>query len=142
MANPNRLTEADWRTIRLLKQHGVTDLRIAEITNRSRSIVYYASRANSFEDFREAKRKSYESKDSPKLPPKLQPLIPRVIPVRSEVQYEFKPVAEPSETDNVLRVLENLNQGLLSFAETLERLEGKLDDVLDTKRPWLKNLRK
>lgn len=140
MAKWKKITESDWRTIHLLKQRGLSEARIAELVDRSRSIVYYASKADSFEDF---KKITYESRHTLGVEAVIPKSLPVRIPVHSEAEPEaFNKPAEPSDTDNVLRVLENLNQGLLSFAETLERMEGKLDDVLETKRPWLKNLRK
>lgn len=127
--------EKDWTTVKLLLAHDVSIVKIRDITGLGRSTIHLIKNSSSLEGYK-ALRLSQRKQQVPES---------KSIPVHSEFKTEEPERAEITLDEllkDILTIIDNLDKIMGVVLPTLERIEGKLDDVLDTKRPWLKNIRK
>lgn len=114
-----QLTEKEFRDIKTLISVGVKPGQIRSITGRSLFVVGGAARFDTLEEFRKFNTES-----------------------RRQYKGGHKLTAQvetPIEPGN--QVLINLTDAIVGMTEQWKSMEDKLDEVLETKRPWFNKAR-
>lgn len=119
----------EYHRIKQMLEAGLSHRQIRDITGRSVGSVARVRASKNFKDFRMAQARysaKQQSADKPNMP------TATIVPT---------PAASTPLTDEALLVLRNLADALNKQTQAYDKMADKLDEVLETKRPWVSRLR-
>ena len=108
MSKYTRLTEKEFKQIKLLQEAGINSNKAAEITGRSGGTVWTIYHYPTFQEYKEANRKSNESAES----------------------------NENTHGDDIVKILANMAEMLSEIGKKVSFIEGHTE-VKTTNKSWL-----
>lgn len=126
------MNEAEFEAIKRMFELGLTPKQVSAVSKRSGSLVAMVKKSSSLEDYKER----MEALRKPKVE-----LETSLVDVVSEaVEQEAERVAYKPQ-DELTKALSDLAKGFTNMAERFETMAGKMDEVLETKKPWLNKIK-
>jgi hypothetical protein len=126
------MTATDFKMIKTLADLNMTTGQIKQVTGRSYNTISVVKSSDSFEEYTRV-RQSYNNRYKNK-----QPVSPEV-----ESLSEAAGRVEAAEsTPELIKALNDLSFAMNALALSWNGLAEKMDEVLETKRPWMFGQRK
>lgn len=132
------LTQKEYDTIKGLSTYNLGTNKIAEITKRSYGLVSGVINSEDFAGYK-ARRDAIIATRKAKLAAESQAAEATTYPL--EVEPQTQPPTEPSTNPDMTLAIQANTQALVDLAKAWNSLEIKLDEVLETKRPWLSRIK-
>lgn len=121
------ITKSEYNKIKTLTNvDGLKVKQVCEITGRSQFTVGKIKLSSDFSDYRRIVQEHYN---------RSHPKKEEAASVQQAAKFESNEV-------DLAVAINNLNQSLVELARAWNNLSEKMDEVLETKRPWISNLKR